>query len=64
MPTLTGKARAISNAVQDVAAHLDGLANDGFGWTKPEAEAERRRFREALRTNADALRAAAKLIGD
>ena len=46
----------IESQLLDTASHLEGLSNDGFGWTKPEAERERLRFRAALRENADRLR--------
>jgi hypothetical protein len=46
----------IESSLETTAAHLEGLANDGFGWTKPDAEAERQRFRAALRENAARLR--------
>lgn len=62
--TVTGKTRAISVGLLTVAAHLEGLANNGFGWTKPECEKERQGHRAALRTNAQELRDLARLLGE
>ena len=46
----------IENQLLTTANHLEGLSNDGFGWTKPDAEKDRQRFRAALRENAATLR--------
>lgn len=46
----------IESRLQSAATNLEGLANDGFGWAKPEADAEVRRYRDAVRENADRIR--------
>jgi hypothetical protein len=55
MNSITRELTDIEHRLLDLATHLEGLANDGFGWTKPEAEADRQRFRQALRVNAEQL---------
>lgn len=60
--TMRQELDVIEDGVGTVADYLEGLANDGFGWTKPEAEKDRQRFRAALRENADQLRKLAKRI--
>jgi hypothetical protein len=60
--TIMQELRVVENMLHTIAGHLEGLANNGFGWTKPDAEAERQRFRAALRENAEQVRQVAQRV--
>lgn len=62
MKSITTELDRIAGDVLTTASHLEGLANNGFGWTKPEASREREGFRAALRENADQLRTLAARV--